>query len=156
MKPFRKVKLNLTGSLYLHSMPGKEESLSACFQALEEAPVDHIICLCPIEEIQEKSPDYAEAIRQKTLPCDLIHFPLGIGGIPEDTESFLNLARDAAEKLKNGSSILVHCKGGVGRTGTMASCIVAALNQPLSLITDAGGKAESEQQQALIASLSAS
>jgi hypothetical protein len=38
----------------------------------------------------------------------------------------------------------------------MASCIVAALNQPLSLITDAGGKAESEQQQALIASLSAS
>lgn len=153
MKPFRKVKLNLPGSLYLHSMPGKEESLPACFQALEEASMDYIICLNPMEEIQAKSPDYAEAILQKTLPCELIHFPIGIGGIPEDTEPFLNLARDAAEKLKNGSNFLVHCKGGVGRTGTMASCIVAALNQPLSLVTDAGGKAETEQQRELIASL---
>lgn len=156
MKPFRKVELNLPGSLYLHSMPGKEEPLPSCFQALEEASMDHIICLNPMEEIQAKSPDYAEAIRLQSLPCDLIHFPIGIGGIPEDTEPLLNLARDAAEKLKNGSNFLVHCKGGVGRTGTMASCIVAALNQPLSLVTDAGGKAETEQQQELISSLTRS
>lgn len=153
MQSFREVKLNLPGSLYLHSMPGKEESLPACFQALKKASVDCIICLNSMEEIQAKSPDYAEAILQQTLPCDLIHFPIGIGGIPEDTESFLNLARDAAEKLKTGSNVLVHCKGGVGRTGTMASCIVAALNQPLALVTDAGGKAESNEQRELIASL---
>ncbi|MDF7800699.1 protein-tyrosine phosphatase family protein [Pontiellaceae bacterium B1224] len=153
MKPLREVKLNLPGKLYLHSMPGKEEPLAECFQALEDASVDHVICLSPIEEVQDKSPKYAEAIQSNTLPCGLIHFPLGIGGVPEDTEPFLNLARDVAKQLESGSSFLVHCKGGVGRTGTMASCIVAAANQPLSLITDAGGKAETEEQQALIASL---
>jgi len=153
MKPLREVKLNLPGALYLHSMPGKEEPLSECFQALEGAAADYIICLNPMEEIQEKSPDYAEAIQNDSLPCGLIHCPIGIGGIPDDTDAFLNLARDVAEKLKTGTSFLVHCKGGVGRTGTMASCIVAALDQPLSLVTDAGGKAESEQQQTLISSL---
>ncbi|MDF7824251.1 protein-tyrosine phosphatase family protein [Pontiellaceae bacterium B12227] len=153
MQAFRKVKLKLPGSLYLHSMPGKEELLSTCFQALEEAAVDHIICLNPMEEIQARSPDYAKAIQSNTLPCGLIHFPLGDGGVPEDTEAFLNLARDVAEQLKAGTNFMVHCKGGVGRTGTMASCIVAALGQPLSRVSDAGGKAETEPQQQLIASL---
>jgi protein tyrosine phosphatase len=153
MKPLREVKLNLPGKLYLHSMPGKEEPLVDCFQALEDASIDHIICLNPMDEIQEKSPNYAEAIKSKSLPCGLIHVPIGIGGVPEDTAPFLNRARDAAEKLKTGSNFLVHCKGGVGRTGTMASCIVAALNQPLSLVADAGGKAESEQQRLLISKL---
>ncbi|WP_372793931.1 protein-tyrosine phosphatase family protein [Pontiella sp.] len=153
MKPLRKVELNLPGSLYLHSMPGKEEPLDVCFQALEEAAVDFIICLNPMEEIQAKSPDYAEAIRNNALPCGLIHFPIGNGGVPDDTEAFLNIAREAAEQLKNGASYLVHCKGGVGRTGTMASCITAAAGRPLSLVTDAGGKAESDQQRALIESL---
>ncbi len=153
MKPLRKVELNLPGALYLHSMPGKDEPLSECFQALQDAGVDVIICLNPMEEIQEKSPDYAEAIRNQALPCSLIHFPIGNGGVPNDTEAFLQIARDAAEQLKNGSSFLVHCKGGVGRTGTLASCITAAAGRPLSLVTDAGGKAESEQQRKLIESL---
>lgn len=153
MIPFRKVKLNLPGSLYLHSMPGKEEPLSDCLKALEEADVDHIVCLNPMAEIQAKSPDYAQAIKNNTLPLGLIHFPLGDGGVPEETETFLNLARDVAEQLKSGTSFMVHCKGGVGRTGTFASCVVATLGLPLSLVTDAGGKAETDQQRDLIATL---
>ncbi|MDZ8119432.1 protein-tyrosine phosphatase family protein [Pontiella agarivorans] len=153
MNPLRKVKLDLPGALYLHSMPGKKEPLAECFQALEKASVDYIVCLNPMEEIQAKSPDYAEAVKNNTLPCGFIHFPIGNGGVPEDTKAFLNLARETAEQLKNGSSFMIHCKGGVGRTGTLASCIVAALGQSLTLVTDAGGKAESEQQRKLIASL---
>lgn len=153
MKPLREVKLNLPGSLYLHSMPGKEETLSECFLALKEAGVDHIICLNPMPEIEAKSPDYAEAIQNNDIPFGFIHFPLGDGGVPQDKAAFLDAARDAAQKLKTGTSFMVHCKGGVGRTGTMASCIVAALGQPLSLVTDAGGKAETDQQRELIASL---
>ena len=153
MKPLRKVQLDLPGSLYLHSMPGKEEPLSECLAALKAASVDHIICLNPIPEIEAKSPEYAEAIRTRSLPLDLIHVPLGDGGVPEDEESFLKLAKDVAQQLKKGTSYMVHCKGGVGRTGTMASCIVAALGQSLSLVSDAGGKAETDQQRELIASL---
>ncbi|QBG47958.1 hypothetical protein EGM51_11320 [Verrucomicrobia bacterium S94] len=92
-------------------------------------------------------------MQKNGIPFEFIHFPLGNGGVPEDTEAFLSLARDTAEQLKGGAGFLVHCKGGVGRTGTMASCIVAALNQPLSLVTDAGGKAETDRQRELIASL---
>ncbi len=153
MQPFRKVELETTGSLFLHSMPGRKEPLAACCEALETAKVQGIICLNPMAEIQEKSPDYAEAIMGKTLPCELIHCPIGDGGVPDDKEPFLELARQIADRLRQGENFLVHCKGGVGRTGTFASCVTAALGQPLSRVTDAGGKAETEQQRALIAEL---
>ncbi|VGO16058.1 hypothetical protein PDESU_04648 [Pontiella desulfatans] len=153
MIPFRKVELETSGSLYLHSMPGKEEPLAECFQALEETSVDRIICLNRQDELDEKSPDYAKAIADGTLPCEHIHFPIGNFGVPEDREAFLTLAKEFAEQLKAGKNILVHCAGGVGRTGTLASCITTALNKPLSLVTAAGGKAETDQQRELIASL---
>jgi protein tyrosine phosphatase (PTP) superfamily phosphohydrolase (DUF442 family) len=153
MHPFRKVELETRGSLFLHSMPGRMEPLAACCQALAEAKVQGIICLNPAEELQEKSPDYAEAIRMESLPCEWIHFPIGNFGVPDDKEAFLELAQHIAERLQNGDSFLVHCKGGVGRTGTFASCVAAALGQPLSRVTDAGGKAETDQQLQLIAQL---
>lgn len=153
MQPFRNVKLNVPGSLYLHSMPGRLEPFSEFRSAAAAASLDRIICLNRQQELDEKSPDYAQAIAAGTLPCDFVHFPIGNGGVPDDQEAFLNLAKEAANQLKDGKNILVHCAGGVGRTGTLASCITAALNQPLSLVTDAGGKAETEQQQALIKSL---
>ncbi len=155
MTDFRKVELETLGSLFLHSMPGRMEPLGTCCRALEEAGVAGIICLNPMDEVREKSPDYAEAIGAATLPCDWIHFPLGDGGVPNDKESFLKLARQIADRLRNGENFLVHCKGGVGRTGTFASCVTAALGQPLGRVTDAGGKAETEQQLQLIAELQA-
>ncbi|MEI6891049.1 MAG: protein-tyrosine phosphatase family protein [Pontiella sp.] len=153
MPLFREVKLNLPGSLYLHSMPGRLEPFPDCCRALVEASIHRIICLNRQAEISEKSPEYAQAIRQDTLPAEWIHFPIGNWGVPEDEAAFLQLAKDSADRLNAGENILVHCKGGIGRTGTLASCMVAALNQPLSLVADAGGKAETEQQRALIASL---
>jgi protein tyrosine phosphatase len=153
MKPFRKVELETPGSLFLHSMPGKDETLATCFEALEEAKVQGIICLNPMDEIQKKSPDYAEAINAETLPCEWLHFPIGNGGVPNDKTAFLTLARQIADRLRNSENFLIHCKGGVGRTGTFASCVTAALGQPLSRVTDAGGKAETDQQKQLIAKL---
>lgn len=155
MEDFRKVELETPGTLFLHSMPGRVEPLDTCWQALNDANVQGIICLNPMEEIKDKSPDYAEAIDTDSLPCELIHFPIGNFGVPEDKASFLKLAQTIATRLRNGENFLVHCKGGVGRTGTFASCVATALGQPLSRVTDAGGKAETEQQLQLIAELQA-
>ncbi|MEE9367772.1 MAG: protein-tyrosine phosphatase family protein [Pontiella sp.] len=153
MIDFRKVELEIPGTLLLHSMPGWMEPFEACFQELENASIQRIICLNPLKEVQDKSPEYAAAIRNETLPCEWVHFPIGNVGVPEDKKAFLELAEQTAEQLKHGENILVHCKGGVGRTGTFASGVTAALGQPLSRVTDAGGKAETDQQRALIAEL---
>lgn len=153
MTHFRKVELETPGSLFLHSMPGRMEPFDSCNQALKQASIQRIICLNTMEEVQAKSPAYAEAIQSKTLPCEWVHFPVGNLGVPEDKKAFLKLAKQTATQLQRGENILLHCTGGVGRTGTFASCVTAALGQPLSRVTDAGGKAETAPQRQLIAEL---
>ena len=120
MPEFRKVELETPGTLFLHSMPGRLEPFDACCQALEKATIQRIICLNPMEEVQAKSPEYAAAICNETLPCEWVHFPIGNLGVPEDKEAFLKLAEQTAEQLKRGDNVLVHCTDGVGRTGTFA------------------------------------
>lgn len=150
---FRKVELETPGTLFLHSMPGLQEPFEICYQALEAASIQRIICLNPMEELQNKSPEYATAITNGTLPCELVQFPIGNFGVPQEKKPFMELVQQTAEQLKRGDNLLVHCAGGVGRTGTFASCVATALGQPLSRVTDAGGKAETDQQRQFIAEL---
>lgn len=46
---------------------------------------------------------------------------------PHDTIAFLYQLEKVVKCLKNGGSVLVHCLGGHGRTGTAAACIVSFL-----------------------------
>lgn len=155
MIAFRKVELGTQGSLFLHSMPGRLEDFVLCCEAMQAAGVVRIVCLNPTPEIERKSPDYAQAIASGTLPFDLVQFPIINFGVPDPDKktAFFDLANEIAEQLKRGENVLIHCAGGVGRTGTFAACVTAALGQPLSRVTDAGGKAETEHQLALLAEL---
>lgn len=38
-------------------------------------------------------------------------------GIPSDLKGFFELVKDTANFLKDGKNIVVHCLGGLGRTG---------------------------------------
>lgn len=152
---FRKVTLGTPGALLLHSMPGRLEDFTQCSDRMKEAGITRIVCLNPISEIEKKSPEYAAAISSGTLPFELAHFPIANFGVPDPDkkEAFFKLAHEVADQLKLGENVLVHCAGGVGRTGTFAACVTAALGQPLSRVTEAGGRAETEQQLQLIAEL---
>jgi protein-tyrosine phosphatase len=48
-------------------------------------------------------------------------------GIPEDERVFLKTVRRAADWLRTGERVLVHCGAGIGRTGMFAICSLVAL-----------------------------
>lgn len=132
MKPFRQVQLpgDVAGLLWLHSMPGRCESLDEAWAEAQRLGVSCIICLAPLDEIREKSPKYARAIEEQQCPCHLRRFPICDYHGPDDDQSFRRLAVEVADSLRNGGRVLVHCGAGIGRTGMFAIAVLITLGLP--------------------------
>jgi protein-tyrosine phosphatase len=81
-------------------------------------------------------------------------FPIVDFGVPSDRARFLELVNSIAFDLRGGANILLHCAAGIGRTGTVASCVLAALGVPVDEATQrvyaAGSYAERPEQVDLI------
>jgi len=128
-RAFRTVSLaaELPGKLYLHSMPGRYEPLQTAWLEIKRLGITRVICLASLEEIGRRSPDYAKALTEQTLPCRITHFPIADFDAPQDTNEFFLSARSVADSLRHGGNALVHCGAGMGRTGTFAIGVLLAL-----------------------------
>ena len=148
---FRTLQTNTQGTLYLHSMPGRRnEELKRVWEAVEANQIAAIVCLVSEKEITKKSPDYAAAIAEDRVPVKRLCFPVPDYGIPEDREGFYALARKVSEQLESGENLLVHCAGGIGRTGMFAGCVLAALGLPQDALEESGSGPEDEEQEKII------
>ena len=128
---FRSVKLpeSVPGRLLLHSMPGRHESWDAFINQARRVSLDTIVCLTPEEEIERKSPPYAAARAAKQLPCGVENFVIPDLRAPTETEKkvFQAFVVNLANTLRAGKICLMHCAGGIGRTGTVATCLLLEL-----------------------------
>lgn len=101
-----------------------DRSLDDDMKAIKAFGAAALVTLMPDSELQllHVSPDQ---IRRKAseLGVEWHQLPIPDAGIPE--EGFEHSWADAGPRLrallKNGSSIVIHCKGGLGRTGTVAA-----------------------------------
>lgn len=157
----RKVTLpsDIQGTLLLHSMPGRDEPWPDFINQAQQEGVDEIVCLTPFSEIAEKSPDYAAAIAQGAIPFHKVDSPIENYGVPADNAAFAETVRRAARSLEAGNTVLVHCAGGIGRTGLFASCVLQALgldtDAAVARVEQAGSGAETSAQRDLIRNFSA-
>jgi protein-tyrosine phosphatase len=85
-------------------------------------------------------------------PCEVEHRRMSIPdfGVPKDEEMrrILDTIDDA---LEEGRTVFVHCRGGIGRTGTVIGCHLrrhgASAEEALEAL---GGRPETEEQYAII------
>ncbi|MEI8206812.1 MAG: hypothetical protein WCG03_08035 [Kiritimatiellales bacterium] len=150
---FRELKLTegIHGKLFLHKMPGRDESsLEQTLAAMREWEIDRIFCLTSMDEILIKSPAYGKVIQRGGLPCERIEFTIRDYSIPQNQALFRDWLRDTGAWLLSGEHILLHCAGGRGRTGLFACCLLQSMGilyEEASLcIHDAGCRADTREQ----------
>jgi protein-tyrosine phosphatase len=149
MNIFHEVELSgsqATGSLFLHSMPGRFEPMREFVAAMEAAEVDCLLCLVSDLEIREKSPNYLDALENDAFKKRVLRLPIEDYGVPEDLESVHGAMDHIAAALVSGRNALIHCAAGVGRTGTMAICLLAELGFDLGEATRRVMEAHSEPE----------
>jgi protein-tyrosine phosphatase len=146
--------LEVPGSLWLGSMPGRFEPWSAFATQARRAKLAVVVCLTPRSELAELSPAYHRAVTQGTVPFRWINLPMPNFGVPEDAAAFRREVRQIAAALRNGDSVLLHCAAGMGRTGSTAACVLKALGlsteEALERVRDAGSNPQNAQQSGLV------
>lgn len=149
---FRSVTLprNISGRLYLHSMPGRNEAWSDFIAEAERCSIRVIVCLAPDNEIEMKSPSYADAIKSGRFNYRRECFPISDYSVPQDRDEYIAFVTHIARLLRSGQAVLVHCGAGIGRTGTFAICLLLALGlnrvEAQKAIQDAGSSPETNEQ----------
>ena len=146
--------LEVPGSLWLGSMPGRFEPWSAFATQAHRAKLAAVVCLTPRSELAELSPAYHRAVTQGTVPFRWINLPMPNFGVPDDAAAFRREVRQIAAALRNGDSVLLHCAAGMGRTGSTAACVLKALGlsteEALERVRDAGSNPQNAQQSGLV------
>ncbi|HET8870899.1 MAG TPA: tyrosine-protein phosphatase [Aquabacterium sp.] len=142
------------GALLLSAMPGRFEPWPQAAHSLAKARVDLVVCLNPLDEIALVSPGYHAAIAGQELPCRWLHVPMRNFGLAEQAATFRSGVEQVVQALDRGETVLIHCAAGMGRTGSMAACVLKQLglsrDEALVRVRSAGSNPESAVQTGLI------
>ena len=85
--------------------------------------VDELVCLLEPHELQLLGiDDYAERVLEAGF--HLTRFAIPDGDVPTDAAALSRCLEAVAARIARGKTIVVHCRGGLGRAGTVAACLL--------------------------------
>jgi ADP-ribosyl-[dinitrogen reductase] hydrolase len=121
-------------------------SLAADVRVLAEQGATRIVCLLERHELDELRITSLPRLAEKR-GIAFTHFPIVDVSVPSDIRAFRALVRDVARELRArraGGRVVVHCKGGLGRTGLVAGCVLVELGwspiEALEALVEARGR----------------
>ncbi len=131
--------LNLPGNLGLTFAPGKkqrhaftgvwERDLETDLIALRDdfktnllvsLIEEHEFAHLRIPTLREQVPLYG---------MEVLWFPIRDQSVPTSTEKFHEAVRLIVERLSEGKTVVIHCMGGLGRTGLVAAAVLVATTE---------------------------
>ncbi|MDQ1425767.1 MAG: hypothetical protein QOD72_3265, partial [Acidimicrobiaceae bacterium] len=90
--------------------------------ALARVGATTIVCLNERDELDDRYPDYVEWL-SVNRDGDAVWFPIHDLHAPP-LAAMRPLLDDLRQRLRDGERLLVHCGAGIGRAGTVATCLL--------------------------------
>lgn len=90
--------------------------------AMERCGATTVVCLVERHELEERYPEYLDWLRENEGGAAL-WFPIHDLHAPPLDEA-LRIVGQLVERIAGGEHLLVHCAAGIGRAGTIATCLL--------------------------------
>ena len=102
--------------------PRPAEQLEAIILDWKEEGVDVIVSLLEESEI----PGLTEAERSlcEEVGVEFFSFPVRDKTVPDSADTLAVIARRLADRVAGGKSVAIHCRAGIGRSTTLAACVL--------------------------------
>jgi protein-tyrosine phosphatase len=113
---------DLPGRLSIMPRPAGGSGMDTALRSLRDAGVDVVVCLLTGGERRQL--DLAdEHLAAARAGLEFHHFPVRDFGVP-DHDAIEPLLDQLSERLAAGRHVVVHCRGGVGRSSTVAAALL--------------------------------
>lgn len=112
----------LAGRLHLSPCPGRHGGLADVHRDLAAIRAAGAVRLVTLVEAHEL-PVPLDVWRNAVAAADLLwhHLPITDWGVPNAAFEVQWEATGLADRLRDGETIAIHCRAGIGRTGTIAA-----------------------------------
>lgn len=126
------------GTLYLTFAPGKKQQRGKFTKSGWSRDLDldlarikdiykitDVVCLLEDSELVSlQIPNYREKVKEYGL--ELIEYPIKDRSVPKDIGSFHDLVMTIRRKISVDRNVMVHCVGGLGRSGTVGAGVLCS------------------------------
>lgn len=125
------------GMLYAMAKPSAE-SLISDINALKEAGISNVVCL--LEDSESNNLGLSDEDDMCTaLGLTFSRFPIKDYGVPEPAQ-LTPFIENLYTEICNGASTVIHCRGGIGRTGLICACLLIragySADNAIALVTE--------------------